>query len=57
MNHHVLPKLRFGHSSACGLGRISRDRERGGPTAPACGLYLTALSYGMENIDVNSVKK
>ena len=51
----------------CGCGKIdplsipeilsSRDRERGGPTAPACGLYLTALSYGMENIDVNSVKK
>ena len=27
------------------------------PAAFLCGLYLTALSYGMENIDVNSVKK
>ncbi len=34
MNHHILPKLRFGHSSACGLGRISRDRERGVWNAP-----------------------
>ena len=34
MNHHVLPKLRFGHSSACGLGRISRDREKGVWNAP-----------------------
>ena len=32
----------------------SRDREQGGPTAPACGLYMTALTYGMENIDVQS---
>lgn len=24
----------------------ARDRRRGGPTAPACGLYLVAVSYG-----------
>lgn len=46
----------------CGLGKIlpedipdvlaSRDRERGGPTAPACGLYMTGLDYGMEELDV-----
>lgn len=48
----------------CGNGKISpalipsilesKDREAAGPTAPACGLYLTALTYGMENIDVKS---
>ena len=27
------------------------DREQAGPTAPACGLYLTALEYGMEALD------
>ncbi|MBQ2650202.1 MAG: tRNA pseudouridine(38-40) synthase TruA [Clostridia bacterium] len=32
----------------------SKDREEGGPTAPACGLYMTALTYGMEAIDVRS---
>ena len=46
----------------CGLGKIlpeeipavlaSRDRERAGPTAPACGLYMTGLDYGMEDLDV-----
>ena len=46
----------------CGLGKIppeeipavlaSRDRERAGPTAPACGLYMTGLDYGMEELDV-----
>lgn len=40
MNHHVLPKLRFGHSSACGLGRISRDREKGYGTL--CLILLTS---------------
>lgn len=45
----------------CGLHKIeprqipeilaSRDRERAGPTAPACGLYMTALTYGMEELD------
>lgn len=32
---------------------LSKDREQGGPTAPACGLYLTALDYNMENININ----
>ncbi len=45
----------------CGLHKImadqipavleSRDREQAGPTAPACGLYLSALNYGMEALD------
>ncbi len=45
----------------CGLHKIepgqipailrSGDREQAGPTAPACGLYMTALSYGMEALD------
>ena len=45
----------------CGLHKIeprqipeilaSRDREQAGPTAPACGLYMTALTYGMEELD------
>lgn len=48
----------------CGNGKIdpdhiplileSKDREAAGPTAPACGLYMTALDYGMESINVNS---
>ena len=29
----------------------SRDRERAGPTAPACGLYMTALRYGIPELD------
>lgn len=29
----------------------SRDRERAGPTAPAGGLYMTALRYGMPELD------
>ncbi|MBE6994472.1 MAG: tRNA pseudouridine(38-40) synthase TruA [Ruminococcaceae bacterium] len=32
----------------------SKDREQAGPTAPACGLYMTALDYGMEAINVIS---
>lgn len=35
----------------------SKDREEGGPTAPACGLYMTALTYDMENIDVKPYTK
>ena len=35
----------------------SKDREEGGPTAPACGLYMTALTYGMEEIDVRSKRQ
>ena len=45
----------------CGLHKIqpeqvpailrAGDREQAGPTAPACGLYLTALEYGMEALD------
>lgn len=48
----------------CGNGKIdpddipaileSKDREAAGPTAPACGLYMTALNYGMEDINVQS---
>lgn len=29
----------------------SRDRERAGPTAPACGLYMTSLRYGIPELD------
>jgi tRNA pseudouridine38-40 synthase len=29
----------------------SGDRDRAGPTAPACGLYLTALDYGLPSLD------
>lgn len=29
----------------------SRDRLRAGPTAPPCGLYLTALTYNREELD------
>ena len=29
----------------------SKDREQAGPTAPACGLYMTSVCYGMEEID------
>ena len=29
----------------------ARDRKAAGPTAPACGLYMTALTYGMEELD------
>ena len=29
----------------------SCDRERAGPTAPACGLYMTSVCYGMEELD------
>lgn len=38
---------------------LSKDREQAGPTAPACGLYLTALDYGMENnyINVKSIRR
>lgn len=46
----------------CGLGKIppdripailaAGDREQAGPTAPACGLYLTGMDYGMEELDV-----
>ncbi len=45
----------------CGIGKInpgdvvsilrSGQRESAGPTAPPGGLYLTALTYGMEDID------
>ena len=45
----------------CGIGKIapddipailrSGDRELAGPTAPPCGLYMTALTYGMEELD------
>lgn len=45
----------------CGLGKIepqalpgilrSGDRELAGPTAPACGLYMTDLHYGLEELD------
>lgn len=45
----------------CGIGKLlpddipdvlrSRDRERAGPTAPPEGLYLTSLTYGMEELD------
>lgn len=51
----------------CGNGKIapdeiadillSKDRERGGPTAPACGLYMTALTYNMEKLDGTSKKR
>ena len=29
----------------------SCDREQAGPTAPACGLYMTSVCYGMEELD------
>jgi len=29
----------------------SKDRELAGPTAPACGLYMTSVCYGMEELD------
>ena len=29
----------------------SGDRDRAGPTAPACGLYMTALDYGLPALD------
>ena len=29
----------------------SGDREKAGPTAPACGLYMSALTYNMEALD------
>ncbi len=32
----------------------SKDREAAGPTAPACGLYMTALDYGREELNVIS---
>jgi tRNA pseudouridine38-40 synthase len=45
----------------CGVGKIapeaipailaSGDREQAGPTAPACGLYMSALTYNMEALD------
>lgn len=45
----------------CGIGKISPDdmkaillrgrRESAGPTAPPDGLYMTALTYGMEELD------
>lgn len=51
----------------CGCGKIepgdipaileSKDREAAGPTAPACGLYMTALDYGMEKINVCSKQR
>jgi tRNA pseudouridine38-40 synthase len=45
----------------CGVGKIapdaipailaSGDREQAGPTVPACGLYMSALTYNMEALD------
>jgi tRNA pseudouridine38-40 synthase len=29
----------------------SKDRELAGPTAPACGLYMTSVCYNMEELD------
>lgn len=53
--HHQVRNI-AGSLSLVGRGRWSqadfaaalaaRDRRRGGPTAPACGLYLIAVSYG-----------
>lgn len=53
--HHQVRNI-AGSLSLVGRGRWSqadfaaalaaRDRRRGGPTAPACGLYLVAVSYG-----------
>lgn len=51
----------------CGVGKLSPDsipailrsgdREQAGPTAPACGLYLSALTYGMEALDGRADEK
>ena len=51
----------------CGNGKLdpgnipailqSCDREQSGPTAPACGLYMTALTYGLEEIDDITARK
>jgi tRNA pseudouridine38-40 synthase len=53
--HHQVRNI-AGSLSLVGRGKWSqedfaaafaaRDRRRGGPTAPACGLYLVAVSYG-----------